>query len=373
MNESNNDAPTDNDGNNTRNSQSGFQDATCTTTATQNNTGRPTNARNRGRNGQRDQQQFKGYEEIQGHVFTLNTEGGTPLRYHDTMERLLSYVGKKYKCSIDIHKLVEDLSETKFVLPEFPTNVTRTNPNTGAVKVWDNRCDQVIKRQTEYEDNKNSLFQLIWGQCSQGLKDEIKALPHYNDMKTGRNCIELVSDLKTIIHRFETTTHSQGVIHTAKKAYYNCHQYHGESNSDCFNRFNSTIDVVTKHQGRLGDDEYLVEDTLIASGDYTSTTLPTVDSQEYKDACKKAMENAATIGLLLGVCKTRYLKLHPKLERNYTLGNNLYPTKRSETLRALNKYTSLRGHHRNNTNRENGEKGNGGMGDPGRGRGNPRR
>ena len=86
MNESNNDAPTDNDGNNTRNSQSGFQDATCTTTATQNNTGRPTNAGNRGRNGQRDQQQFKGYEEIQGHVFILNTEGGTPLRYHDTMK-----------------------------------------------------------------------------------------------------------------------------------------------------------------------------------------------------------------------------------------------------------------------------------------------
>ena len=95
MNESNNDAPSENGGNNTRNNQSGFQDTTGTTTATQNNTGRTTNARNRGRNGQRDQQKFKGdEEEIQGHVFTLNTEGGTPLRYHDTMERLLGYIGK---------------------------------------------------------------------------------------------------------------------------------------------------------------------------------------------------------------------------------------------------------------------------------------
>ena len=138
-------------------------------------------------------------------------------------------------------------------------------------------------------------------------------------------------------------------MHTAKKAYYNYHQYQRESNSDYFNRFNSTIDVVTKHQGRLGDDEYLVEDTLIASGDYTSTTLPTVDSQEYKDTCKKAMENAAAIGLLLGADKTRYLNLRAKLERDDTLGNNLYPTKRSETLRALNIYASLRSHHRNNT------------------------
>ena len=160
------------------------------------------------------------------------------------------------------------------MLPEFPTDVTRTNLNTGAIKVWDKRCDQVMKRQTEYEDNKNSLFQLIWGQCSQGLKDEIKALPHYNDMKTGRKCIELLSDLNTIIHYFETTAHLHVAMHTAKKAYSNCHQYQGESNSDYINRFNSTIDIVTKHQGRLGDDEYLVEDTLIASGEYTSNIAP---------------------------------------------------------------------------------------------------
>ena len=51
----------------------------------------------------------------------------------------------------------------------------------------------------------------------------------------------------------------------------------------------------------------------------------------------------------------------------------MYPTKRSETLRALNKYASLRGHHRNNTKRENGGRRNGGKGDPGRERGDPRR
>ena len=87
MNENNNDAPTENGDNNTRNNQRWFQDTTGTTMATQNNTDMPTNARNRGRNGQRDQQKFKGdEEEMQGHVFTLNTEGGTPLRYHDTMK-----------------------------------------------------------------------------------------------------------------------------------------------------------------------------------------------------------------------------------------------------------------------------------------------
>ena len=100
------------------------------------------------------------------------------------MERLLGYIDKNYKYGIDIQKLVEDLSETEFTLPDFPSDVTRTNPNTGAVKVWEKRCDQVLKRETEYADNKKSLFQLVWGQCSQGLKDEMKALSSYTEMKS---------------------------------------------------------------------------------------------------------------------------------------------------------------------------------------------
>ena len=63
-------------------------------------------------NGQRDHQKFKeGEEEIQGYVFTLNTEGGTPLRYHDTMEWLLGYVCNNYKYSIDIQILEENLKK----------------------------------------------------------------------------------------------------------------------------------------------------------------------------------------------------------------------------------------------------------------------
>ena len=40
-----------------------FQDATCTTTVTHDNTGRPINIRNRGRNDQRDQHKFMRDEE----------------------------------------------------------------------------------------------------------------------------------------------------------------------------------------------------------------------------------------------------------------------------------------------------------------------
>ena len=48
-----------------------------------------------------------------------------------------------------------------------------------------------MKRETEYEDKNNSLFQLVQGQFFQGLKDEVKVIPHYDEMKANRNSIEL--------------------------------------------------------------------------------------------------------------------------------------------------------------------------------------
>ena len=184
-------------------------------------------------------------------------------------------------------------------------------------------------------------------------------------MKSGMNCIQLLSDLKTIIQRFETTSYPQVAMHTSKRAYYDYHQYQGDSSSDCFKRFNSTTDIVTKHQGRIGDDEYLVEDTLITSGNYTSTSLPI-----------KTLARRLWKMLLLSVyywdpIKARYSNLHTKLERDYSLGNNLYPTKRIETLKALNKYSTLResrnNQDRSDTGRGNSGRGNGGKGDPDRG------
>ena len=83
------------------------------------------------------------------------------------------------------------------------------------------------------------------------------------------------------------------------------------------------------------------------------------------------MENAAAVGLLLGSDKSQVLEPHTKLERDYSLGNNLYPTKRIETLKALNKYSTLResrnNQDRSDTGRGNSGRGNGGKGDPDRG------
>ena len=38
-------------------------------------------------------------------------------------------------------------------------NIT-VESSTGVVKIWEKRYDLVIKKEFEYEDNKNSLYQL---------------------------------------------------------------------------------------------------------------------------------------------------------------------------------------------------------------------
>ena len=215
-------------------------------------------------------------------------------------------------------------------------NIT-VESSTGVVKIWEKRYDLVIKKEFEYEYSNNSLYQFICVQCSHELRYDLIVLSTFDTMNANSECTQKLNDTKTIMHRFETTAHPQVCMHNIKQKYYNCRQFQGENNSDYFNRFNSTIIVVTKHYGRLGNDKYMVKVTLLAEG-YTSANLPDTITDDHKAACKKYMEHSAAIGVLLGTNRFRYLTLIVKIERGFALGSTLYYTKRSETLRVLNKY-----------------------------------
>ena len=85
--------------------------------------------------------------------------------------------------------------------------------------------------------------------------------------------------------RVETTVYPQVAILKTKKSYYNCYQDQGESNSNYVDRFNSTIDVITKHEGGLDYDEYLVEDPSIMLGsDVEMVSVTGID--EYEEVIK---------------------------------------------------------------------------------------
>ena len=95
------------------------------------------------------------------------------------------------------------------------------------------------------------------------------------------------------------------------------------------------MDVVQNHKGRIGDDRFLIEKEFEYSG---IEKIPDTDSDEYKVVLATTMERALATGFLLGADKGKFDSLLRKLEQDYSLGSDLYPDRRNETLKILNKH-----------------------------------
>ena len=210
-------------------------------------------------------------KEMNGHVFRLTTEGGSAMEYHKTIEQLTGYAGKEFKFSMDMQSLIDDLVEPNMTAPVYPDIIKAEDgsdkpPNTGDVRIWEKKYDLFLKREMMFENNKNKLFSIIWGQCTQSMKDEVTGIKGYLSRRQSRDCIWLIKEIKTAVQRFETTGHAHVAMHRAKQRYYNCTQGTNETISDYFNRFNAVVDVVQKHKGRIGDDRFLIEKEFEYSG-----------------------------------------------------------------------------------------------------------
>ena len=61
-----------------------------------------------------------------------------------------------------------------------------TPPNTGGVRIREKKYDLFLKRETMFENNKNKLFSVIWDQCTQSMKDEVKCIKGHQSRFSSR-------------------------------------------------------------------------------------------------------------------------------------------------------------------------------------------
>ena len=140
--------------------------------------------------------------------------------------------------------------------------------------------------------------------------------------------------MKRLVQGFKSTDHPHVAMYRAKQCYYNCTQGTNETISDYFNKFNAVVDVVQEHKGRIGDERFLVENDF----EYSDiTTIPDPDSDEYEAVLATTIERALATGFLLRSDKETFDSILSKLEQYHSIGSDLYPNRRIETLKILNK------------------------------------
>jgi len=154
------------------------------------------------------------WADLKGHIYDTSDARQSD-QFIKTTREISEHVGRTYKYGGDIRLAVENLSLPTIAQPaDPPEDAGRTT-----IRIWERSVDEHVKRLTGLEENVKSLFSLVWGQCSDVVRQKVEAHDNYEETSRAGNGIALLKILKGISFHFQSQKYPCHSIHEAIKRF----------------------------------------------------------------------------------------------------------------------------------------------------------
>jgi hypothetical protein len=156
--------------------------------------------------------------ELKGYIYDA-ADSRQSDQFVKTTREIAEYVGRTYKYGGDIRLAVETLKPPSFRMPDDPPEVaTKT-----ALKIWEKDIDEYSRAKFKYAENVKTLFSLVWGQCTDVMRQKVEDTKTFETINKACNGIGLLLSLKkAIAFQFQGQKYLPHAVHEALKRYYNC-------------------------------------------------------------------------------------------------------------------------------------------------------
>ena len=290
----------------------------------------PDNVRNRYRKAS-----FKGAnEELKGHIYDCSSYKQTE-QFILTTKQIGLYVGRTYKNSQDIVRLIENLEE-----PTIPPiqDIDRTTATEFEKEVWQGRIKQYLRRLEQLEQNKATLYSLIMGQCTRAMEAHLQANEDWDEIQHNRDPIKLLKAIRSITFHYESRKDKAHALSDGYRRFYTQFQKKSPTLDEYLEQFKNSIEVIEHCGGILGADPALVKQMLEDSG----LDPDTATSGEMTEATEEAQEYFKAVHFLLSTDRYKYGALHEHLQNAHSTNNKgiLYPRTMQEAYNMLKMWRS---------------------------------
>ena len=96
-----------------------------------------------------------------------------------------------------------------------PPNATRSQE-----RMWEKRCDEVVKREMHLKENLKTLYSLVWGQCTEAMRAKIKAHATFGRVSQSSDSLELLRIIKDQAFNYQNQKYNFQALHEAKRRFY---------------------------------------------------------------------------------------------------------------------------------------------------------
>ena len=277
-----------------------------------------------------------------------------PARRHQ--KAIAIYVGSGKDCGREASNIKCVLEHQKDPTIIEPTELTSTEAKNKTV--WFTHTEKYkrfLDKKENLESGKRKLYSLLWGQCTQMMKNELQATSDCENMRDNEDPISLIKNIKGVTHNFRDQKCGTGSMWHAYKQLHQCIQKEDEDIKTHYDRFKNNVEVIENNGGELGTEIKLLEQDKIFND---LSDREKQDEDNIKEAKERNREKFLACGILASCDKKRFGNLTEDLENNYTFGDNKYPVtqhKAHEYLMNHKKYKPKndRNNNNNNSNRNN--------------------
>jgi hypothetical protein len=136
---------------------------------------------------------FKGNTaDMNGHVFECYEECGDRTQFPKTLEALNEYASKNLKFPEDLRSIFDEVMSTPSIAVQADIPDTATKRE---VFLWETSLKSYTRRSEELTSNLTNLYAVIWGQCSEAMRNKLRALADFPTKNKANDCIWLLGEI----------------------------------------------------------------------------------------------------------------------------------------------------------------------------------
>ena len=248
--------------------------------------------------------------------------------YMKTSKEIKLYVGRTYKNSFDITSAMDALVIPTLQEPPEPKGTGGNPASKGALRIWDKQLDLHAKREYDLAGNVQSLYSLVWGQCSETMQGKVEAVPEFANLAQPMNDgIELLIIIKKVSFNFQSSQYLCHTIHETKLEFYKHQQGKYTTAMAYFESFANKVAALKNVKAPILPDEGIIKEV---AGSSIITNAH----------CAEALEQYLATAFILGCDRNRYEELIVKMQNAYLYDNNIYPKTVNKAYELLTNWQS---------------------------------
>ena len=195
-------------------------------------------------------------KELGENVYTVGEARSADL-FPKTTEAIAEHL--RIEMGQTMYDTITELKEVTFTIPvmemagEAPTEVEKM--------ILSERVKQYVKDTKQYKEHLNSAYGYVWGQCTEGLKNQLQSRKDWTEIKTNHHPVTLLKAIREITQNYQDSKYPmKSIVDSLVNLLTIAQGQHGkaETLTSYEKRFKIVKDINEARFGKLSLGQYLV-------------------------------------------------------------------------------------------------------------------